>query len=75
MFLDCGNFVDTMCVFPLLLIFTEAADLLQKLSLDAQAKPVEIPEPTKKVLLVRFGDGVLYLCRCLARDSKFIDAP
>ncbi|XP_050937359.1 YTH domain-containing protein ECT2 isoform X4 [Cucumis melo] len=26
----------------------QAADLLQKLSLDAQAKPVEIPEPTKK---------------------------
>lgn len=43
--------MDTRRVFPLLLIFTEAADLLQKLSLDAQAKPVEIPEPTKKVLL------------------------
>ncbi|XP_022147617.1 uncharacterized protein LOC111016499 isoform X2 [Momordica charantia] len=26
----------------------QAADLLQKLSLDSQAKPVEIPEPTKK---------------------------
>lgn len=41
----------TNIVFPLLLISTEAADLLQKLSLDAQAKPVEIPEPTKKVLV------------------------
>lgn len=67
--------MDTGFVFPLLLILTEAADLLQKLSLDAQAKPVEIPEPTKKVLLLRFGDGVLYLCRYLARNLKFTDAP
>lgn len=37
-------------VFPSLLIFLEAADLLQKLSLDSQTKTLEIPEPTKKVL-------------------------
>jgi len=59
--------VATKFVYPLLLIFTKAADLLQKLSLDAQAKPVEIPEPTKKVLLPRFGAEVLCSCRCLAR--------
>ncbi|KAK2982017.1 hypothetical protein RJ640_013227 [Escallonia rubra] len=33
---------------PLLLIPTEAADLLQKLSLESQTKALEIPEPTKK---------------------------
>ncbi|XP_038880715.1 YTH domain-containing protein ECT2-like isoform X2 [Benincasa hispida] len=33
----------------------QAADLLQKLSLDAQAKPVEIPEPTKKQSANQYG--------------------
>lgn len=39
-------------VFPSLLISLEAADLLQKLSLDSQTKTLEIPEPTKKVLYI-----------------------
>ncbi|XP_023531921.1 uncharacterized protein LOC111794042 [Cucurbita pepo subsp. pepo] len=33
----------------------QAADLLQKLSLDAQAKPVEIPESTKKPTANQYG--------------------
>lgn len=36
--------------FLYLLLSIEAADLLQKLSLDSQTKTLEIPEPTKKVL-------------------------
>lgn len=36
----------------LYLTATEAADLLQKLSLDSQKKTLEIPEPKKKVPLV-----------------------
>ncbi|OWM89843.1 hypothetical protein CDL15_Pgr024592 [Punica granatum] len=34
---------------------SEAADLLQKLSLDAQPKPLEIPEPTKKPTANQYG--------------------
>lgn len=30
-------------------MFLESADMLQKLSLDSQAKASEIPEPNKKV--------------------------
>ncbi|XP_050220750.1 YTH domain-containing protein ECT4-like [Mercurialis annua] len=33
----------------------KAADLLQNLSLDSQAKPLEIPEPTKKTSVYQYG--------------------
>ncbi|GLT26968.1 hypothetical protein SLA2020_020020 [Shorea laevis] len=33
----------------------ETAELLQKLSLDAQAKPLEMPEPTKKSSVYQYG--------------------
>ncbi|KAK9290085.1 hypothetical protein L1049_008249 [Liquidambar formosana] len=33
----------------------EAADLLQKLSLDSQTKTLEVPEPTKKPSAVQYG--------------------
>ena len=38
------------CGFSFTCISLEATDLLQKLSLDSQAKTLEIPEPTKKVM-------------------------
>ncbi|OMO81095.1 hypothetical protein CCACVL1_12609 [Corchorus capsularis] len=34
---------------------TEAAELLQKLTLDSQAKPLENPEPTKKPSVYQYG--------------------
>lgn len=37
------------CCIPLLVSAIEASDLLQKLSLDSQAKTIEIPDATKKV--------------------------
>lgn len=37
-------------VLSLTLFLMEAADMLQNLSLDSQPKPLELPEPTKKVI-------------------------
>lgn len=39
-----------ICFSFTFLLSIEAADLLQKLSLDSQTKTLDIPEPTKKVL-------------------------
>lgn len=47
-------------------MFTEAVELMQKFTLEAQPKSVEIPEPNKKVtILVFFIVAVvnsLFLC-------------
>lgn len=45
----------------ILMVYTEASDLLQKLSLETQAKPLEIPEPTKKVIFVFW---IICCCCC-----------
>lgn len=39
-----------VCISFTFLLFIEATDLLQKLSMDSQTKTLEIPEPTKKVI-------------------------
>lgn len=44
--LVCG----IMVVYSFTFILTEAADLLQKLSLDSENKAVEVPEATNEVL-------------------------
>ncbi|OMO57827.1 hypothetical protein COLO4_35080 [Corchorus olitorius] len=43
------------CISFTLRFPTEAAELLQKLTLDSQAKPLEIPEPTKKPSVYQYG--------------------
>lgn len=58
-----ANYYEIWAVISFTLSVTEAADLLQKLSLDPQAKSLEVSEQAKKVVFL-FDPFILLKSYC-----------